>query len=74
MEKGHNLEGLRRLALLKVMSFAERIPPDRMQQFLEAHTAELGNPYTGRAMTWNPKAGSISFQDVSGKKTVEIFR
>jgi hypothetical protein len=72
MEKGHNLEGLRRLALLKVQSLTERIPPDRMQRFLETRTADLGNPYTGRAMTWNQKTGGISFQDISGK-TTEIF-
>jgi hypothetical protein len=74
MEKGHNLEGLRRLAVLKYLSRQQGIHPEGMRRFLEAHAADLGNPFTGRAMTWNPKAGSISFQDVSGKKTVEIFR
>jgi hypothetical protein len=72
IEKGHNLEGLRRLACLKVLAHQEHIPPQQMPQFLDSQARKLGNPYTGRAMTWDQKKGSISFKDLSGEKTVEM--
>lgn len=73
IEKGHNLEGLRRLACLKVLAHKEHVPPERMPQFLASHTLNLGNPYTYGAMTWDEKKGSISFKDLSGEKIVEIY-
>jgi hypothetical protein len=73
IEKGHNLEGLRRLACLKVLAQKEHVSPERMPQFLARHTLNLGNPYTGGAITWDEKKGSISFKDLSGEKTVEIY-
>jgi hypothetical protein len=73
IEKGHNQEGLRRLALLKVLARAEGIAPERTQQFLNAHAKELGNPYTGAAMTWNAKKGSISFNSLTGEKPIEMW-
>ena len=73
VEKGHNLEGLRRLSMLKVLSRQENVPRERMQQFLNSQSEELGNPYTGAPMTWDSKKGSISFIDISGEKPVEIF-
>lgn len=73
IEKGHKLEGLRRLACLKVLAYKEHVPPVRMPQFLASHTRDLGNPYTGGAMTWDGEKGSISFKDLSGEKTVEIY-
>lgn len=73
IEKGHNLEGLRRLGCLKVRAYRENIPPEQMQQFLANHVRDLGNPYTGGAMTWDAKKGSISFKDLSGEKHVEMY-
>ncbi|MCM2359154.1 MAG: hypothetical protein NDI77_13475 [Geobacteraceae bacterium] len=73
IEKGHNLEGLRRLSTLKVLSRLEDVPPERMQQFLDSHSRELGNPYTGAPMTWDSKKGSISFTDISGEKPIDII-
>jgi hypothetical protein len=73
IEKGHNMEGLRRLACLKVLIHKEKVPPDRMQQFLATHVQDLGNPYTGGAMTWDGKKKSISFKDLSGEKSVDIY-
>jgi len=58
--------------MVKYLSRRQRIHPEGMRRFLETRAADLGNPYTGLAMTWNPKTGSISFQDISGK-TTEIF-
>lgn len=72
IERGHNLEGLRRLALLKVLARQENVPPERMGHFLESHAKELGNPYNGAPMIWNPAKGSISFSELSGQKSVEI--
>jgi len=71
--KGHNLEGLRRLACLKILVRREKIPPERMQQFLATHAQDLGNPYTGGAMTWDLKKGAISFRELSGEKSVEMY-
>jgi hypothetical protein len=73
IEKGHNLEGLRRLACLKVLACRGSIPRERLQQFLDAHARDLGNPYTGGPMTWDSKTGAISFKPLSGENVVEIF-
>lgn len=71
---GHNLEGFRRLLLLKVAAGVENVSQERMQQFLDANREELGNPYTGAPMTWDP-AGSISFTDVLGTRIkVEVLQ
>jgi hypothetical protein len=70
---GHDTEGLRRLSLLKVLSRAENIPTEGMQQFLDSHKAELGNPYTGGAMTWNSQKSSISFTTSYGNNTLGII-
>lgn len=73
IEKGHNLEGLRRLALLKVRARAENVPQERMQQFLNAHANELGNPYTGAAMTWEPKKSRMSLSRLTAEKPIEMY-
>jgi hypothetical protein len=70
----HNMEGLRRLAWLKVLAGIEKVPLEKMQQFLDDHARDLGNPYTGGSMMWNPAKGSIYFNDLNTrKKPVEIF-
>jgi hypothetical protein len=73
IEKGYNLEGLRRLACIKVLAHRQSVPPERMQRFLAAHVQDLGNPYTGKAMTWDATKGSISFKDLSGGKSTEMY-
>jgi len=73
IEKGHNLEGLRRLACLKVLAYKEHVLPERMPQFLASHMRDLGNPFTGEAMTWDAKKGSISFKQLSGEKAMEMY-
>jgi hypothetical protein len=73
IEKMHHLEGLRRLALLKVLAHAERLPPERMQPFLDAHAADLGNPYTGEPMQWDAKNGRIYFSKLSGDGNIELY-
>jgi hypothetical protein len=65
---GYDLEGLRRLLLLKVLSYRESIPKEGMQDFLDAHKAQLGNPYTGASMIWDPKSGYIFFTNMDGMK------
>jgi hypothetical protein len=68
------MEGLRRLAWLKVLAGIEKVPLEKMQQFLDDHARDLGNPYTGGSMMWNPAKGSIYFNDLNTrKKPVEIF-
>jgi hypothetical protein len=72
IEKGHNLEGLRRLALLKVLCHQEDVPAEKMQQFMAAHSVDLGNPYTGAPMQYDHQKKKIFFPSVSPGKTVEI--
>jgi hypothetical protein len=72
-EKGHSLEGVRRLSWLKVLSREEKVPPERMQQFLDTYSKDYGNPFTGAPMIWNSKKGSISFTGISGEKSTEVF-
>ncbi len=70
IERGHNLEGLRRLALLKTMIKEEQIPKEQIQQFLDKKAKELGNPYTGKAAGWEPQKGRIVFQGVTEKSEI----
>jgi hypothetical protein len=70
---GHRLEGIRRLACLKVLAGMEKVPSEKMQQFLDAHAKDLGNPFTGGSMTWNPDKRSIYFiSSLFTKMPVEI--
>jgi hypothetical protein len=73
IERGHDMEGLRRLALLKVLAHAERLPPERMQAFLDAHAADLGDPYTGTPMKWDAENSRIYFPKISGEGSVELY-
>lgn len=73
IEKGHNLEGLRRLAWLKVVAKQENIHPAGMQQFLDAQSTEFNDPYTGQAMKWDPEKDCIYFKQVTEDKPVEMF-
>lgn len=73
IERGHDLEGIRRLACLKVLSRKEKVPLERMQQFLATHVQDLGNPYTGEAMEWDEKSRAISFPRLSEEKPVNIY-
>ncbi len=72
IEKGYNLEGLRRLASLKVLSFKEDVPPERMHQFLNEHAGDFGNPYTGAPMKWDSQKKSLYFTPVREEKPMEI--
>jgi len=73
IEKGHNLEGLRRLAMLKVLANMENIAPENMQQFLDAHKGGYGNPYTGAPMNWDGQKRRIDFIQLRDEKSVEVF-
>lgn len=74
IEKGHNIEGLRRLSQLKVLLRQENVSPEQTQQFLNVHSKTLGTPYTNAPMTWDAQKGSLSFRSLSGEKPiVEMF-
>lgn len=73
IEKGYNMEGLRRLALLKVLTHAEGLPPQRMQAYLDAHAADLGDPYASKPMKWDAKNRRIYFSTLSGEGSVELY-
>ncbi len=70
---GHDLEGYRRLSRLKIMARQEDVPAEGMQQFLESHKTDLGNPCTGGPMIWDPKKSSISFISNEGQPPSMIF-
>lgn len=72
-EKGHNLEGIRRLACLKVLAYQEKVALEHMAQFLVNHTQDLSNPYTGEAMIWDEKSRAISFPQLSEKDSINIY-
>jgi len=71
--KGHNLEGVRRLAWLKISSKVAVVPLDQMQQFLDVRANDLGNPYTSGPMKWDLKKSRIFFNDIFDDKPVEIY-
>jgi len=71
--KEHDLEGLRRLAWLKVLIHRENVPRTDIQQFLDAHANDFGNPYTGEPMKWDPVSGSIFCTRLSEKRQAELF-
>jgi hypothetical protein len=73
IEKGYNLEGLRRLALLKVLAKKEQVRPERMQQFLDARSGEFKDPYTDGPMKWDAKQGCIYFKYATGDSRVVLF-
>ncbi|WP_029909996.1 hypothetical protein [Pelobacter seleniigenes] len=62
IQHGLNLEGVRRMAKLKIMATTEKISPKEMSQFLKTHATDLGNPYTEEAMSWDQDKGKIFFQ------------
>lgn len=73
IEVGHRLEGIRRLALLKVLASKEKVSSEKMQRFLDDHAKDLGNPFTGGSMMWNPEKRSIYFTGPIMKRPVEVF-
>jgi hypothetical protein len=73
IERGHKIECLRRLALLKILSVKERIAPKNMQQFLDTYKADYGNPYTGESMNWDAQQNKIFIKQILEEKDVEIY-
>jgi hypothetical protein len=43
-----------------------------MQQFLNEHAGDFGNPYTGAPMKWDSQKKSLFFNPVREEKPVEI--
>jgi hypothetical protein len=73
IERGHKIESLRRLALLKILSAKEGIAPKNMQQFLDAYKADYGNPFTGESMNWDAQQNKIFMKQILEEKDVEIY-
>lgn len=73
IQRGHDLEGLRRLAWLKVLAKHENVRPEQMERFLNARSAEFKDPYTGGAMKWDANKGSIYFEHAIDDNRVEMF-
>lgn len=70
--KVHDLEGIRRLCLLKLQAHEHGITASSVPEYL-AHTgADLANPYTGKPMVWYPDRKSIGFMSHGMEKLVEL--
>lgn len=70
--KGHNLEAMRRLALLKVMIHEQHLQAGQIQPFLNRNAGELGNPYNGKAAGYDAKSGALFFEPVMDKKPIRL--
>jgi hypothetical protein len=73
IEKGHNLEGLRRLAILKILIRQEKVHQADIQKFIDSRKSDLGNPYTGEPMKWDPKGRILYFDNLSQNGRIELF-
>ncbi len=68
----HDLEGIRRLALVKLLANEKRITPTSIPAFLATAGSELYSPYTGKPMTWNNQRKTIGFTSPGTDKPVEM--
>lgn len=73
IEKGHDMEGLRSLALLKILIRTEKISLADIQTFVDSQPADLRNPYTDGPMKWDPDRKALYFDKLSGNGRVEMF-
>lgn len=68
----HDLEGMRRLVLLKLQISERKITPAALTTFLKTAASELCDPYSGRPMRWFPAPKSIGFVSPGIVKPVDI--
>lgn len=68
----HDLEGIRRLALVKLMASKKRVTPTSTPAFLAAAGPKLSNPYTGEHMMWNYQRRTVGFTSPGTDKPVEM--
>jgi hypothetical protein len=73
INRGHRIECLRRLALLKILAGKENIKPEDMQRFLNGHRSDYGNPYTGEPMQWEAQKKRIFLKQADETNDVEIY-
>jgi hypothetical protein len=71
--RGHEIEGVRRLAWLKIEAGNEKVIREDMPQFLETHKAAYGNPFTGEPMNWDAEKQRIFIQQPFKKTDLEIY-
>lgn len=64
-ERRLDVEGLRRLHLLKFDATAHEIEPAAMPAYLESQPAQLRDPYTGGAVDWNPALQEFALKPLS---------
>jgi uncharacterized RDD family membrane protein YckC len=65
--KFHDANGLIRLVQLKRLIRLNKVPEDKIEQFLKDNSKEYGDSYSGLPMKWDAKRKVISFKPVSGK-------
>jgi hypothetical protein len=73
----HDLAGFIRLIEIQRQLIRERIPKDAISQFIASRPANLRDPYSGAAMTWNEGTATIFFEgkgSQSNDKTVLSVR
>lgn len=57
----HDLAGYSRLVALQRQLALNRTPPEKIAEFIAAADANLTDPYTGKAMAYDPAKQTISF-------------
>lgn len=70
--KVHDLEGIRRLSLLKLQAHEHGITASSVPEYLANTGADLANPYTAKPMEWYPDRKSIGFMSPGIEKPVEL--
>ncbi len=70
----HNLEGSRRLALLKLLISRQKISDSDIPASLAKAGPELSDPFTGKPMSWDSKDRKLFYKDIGeASKTVDMF-
>ncbi len=63
----HDADGLIRLVQLKRLIRLNKIPSDKIEQFLKDNSRQYGDPYSGMPMKWDAKRKVISFKPFNEK-------
>ncbi|MDR2219280.1 MAG: hypothetical protein LBE24_01720 [Methylobacillus sp.] len=62
IERAHDVEGYRRLIRLQIAALHERVPPEKMPEWLATQPPELRDPYTLQPMKWDAATQSLVFE------------
>lgn len=63
----HDADGLIRLVQLKRLIRLNKVPADKIEQFLKDNSIKYGDPYSGLTMKWDAERKVISFRPFNEK-------